>query len=407
MLAELVTAGSARYRGPHDGARQVRAAVHAPRASRPIPIAVLNYAHALPVRRRSTAASRRTASSRPARTSPESPAICATAVVRARSGATSPLFRQLRSGALGGKCGRCEYRAVCGGCRARAFARGRAMCWPPIRPATYEPTGTRRWSSRSRDRDLRHAGRADARVDARRPGARRAHPVLRARGGDRSASKTLRASAGSTRSPSTAERRCDARCRSTSPSGCRSSRRRTTDGPRSACCSCTGGCADTAFGCATGDVPGDRAPRGAVWIAAQVHLMFAAFVLGVPMFAVVAELIGIVGKDDKLRQARQGIHAAAPVRLQRHGDLGRGAAVLPDHDLYPRFWTHMADDLRALDVDLRRAVLHRVVHALPVLLRLGSLEGRPRQVGALDARHPAQRLGHDRHVHRQQLAHAT
>jgi radical SAM protein with 4Fe4S-binding SPASM domain len=34
----------------------------------------------------------------------------------------SPLFRQLREGTLGGKCGSCEYRQVCGGCRARAFA---------------------------------------------------------------------------------------------------------------------------------------------------------------------------------------------------------------------------------------------------------------------------------------------
>lgn len=34
----------------------------------------------------------------------------------------APLFQDLRRGALGGKCGRCEYRALCGGCRARAFA---------------------------------------------------------------------------------------------------------------------------------------------------------------------------------------------------------------------------------------------------------------------------------------------
>src|SRR6266581_1031988 len=34
----------------------------------------------------------------------------------------APLFRQLRERRLGGKCGDCEYRAVCGGCRARAFA---------------------------------------------------------------------------------------------------------------------------------------------------------------------------------------------------------------------------------------------------------------------------------------------
>jgi radical SAM protein with 4Fe4S-binding SPASM domain len=35
----------------------------------------------------------------------------------------SPLFRDLRDPSkLEGKCGECEYRAVCGGCRARAFA---------------------------------------------------------------------------------------------------------------------------------------------------------------------------------------------------------------------------------------------------------------------------------------------
>ncbi|HEV8264101.1 MAG TPA: cytochrome ubiquinol oxidase subunit I [Gemmatimonadales bacterium] len=39
--------------------------------------------------------------------------------------------------------------------------------------------------------------------------------------------------------------------------------------------------------------------RAAVWIAAEIHLMFAAFVLGVPMFAVVTELIGIVGKEQR------------------------------------------------------------------------------------------------------------
>jgi len=49
---------------------------------------------------------------------------------------------------------------------------------------------------------------------------------------------------------------------------------------------------------AYGHFPGIGA-RGAVWIAAEVHLMFAAFVLGVPMFAVITELIGILGKDSK------------------------------------------------------------------------------------------------------------
>ena len=33
----------------------------------------------------------------------------------------SELFRTLRRGEPGGKCGRCEYRSICGGCRARAY----------------------------------------------------------------------------------------------------------------------------------------------------------------------------------------------------------------------------------------------------------------------------------------------
>jgi AdoMet-dependent heme synthase len=52
---------------------------------------------------------------------------------------SSRLFRQLREGTLGGKCGACEYRAVCGGCRARAFAfEGDVLAADPS--CAYEPT---------------------------------------------------------------------------------------------------------------------------------------------------------------------------------------------------------------------------------------------------------------------------
>jgi len=35
----------------------------------------------------------------------------------------SPVFRQLRNAdLLGGKCGACEFRHICGGSRARAYA---------------------------------------------------------------------------------------------------------------------------------------------------------------------------------------------------------------------------------------------------------------------------------------------
>ncbi len=52
----------------------------------------------------------------------------------------APLFRALRGQAttLGGRCGRCEYRGVCGGCRARALAiEGDLMAEDPS--CAYEP----------------------------------------------------------------------------------------------------------------------------------------------------------------------------------------------------------------------------------------------------------------------------
>ncbi|HUG38471.1 MAG TPA: radical SAM protein, partial [Candidatus Limnocylindrales bacterium] len=55
---------------------------------------------------------------------------------------TSTLFRALREGALGGRCGQCEYRKVCGGCRARAFA----AAGDPLGPdesCAYDPPGDR------------------------------------------------------------------------------------------------------------------------------------------------------------------------------------------------------------------------------------------------------------------------
>ncbi|MEX0747490.1 MAG: hypothetical protein WD275_05765, partial [Rhodothermales bacterium] len=39
--------------------------------------------------------------------------------------------------------------------------------------------------------------------------------------------------------------------------------------------------------------------RVAVWVIAQLHLMFAAFVLAVPMFALIIEYIGYLGGDER------------------------------------------------------------------------------------------------------------
>ena len=52
---------------------------------------------------------------------------------------SSPVFTRLRSGELGGRCGRCEYREVCGGCRARAYADSGDFMGPDDSCA-YEPS---------------------------------------------------------------------------------------------------------------------------------------------------------------------------------------------------------------------------------------------------------------------------
>ncbi|HVH67303.1 MAG TPA: radical SAM protein [Gemmatimonadales bacterium] len=63
---------------------------------------------------------------------------------------SAPLFHRLRAGALGGKCGACEYRVLCGGCRARAFAvEGDVLAADPSCP--YEPVESARLLERVRE----------------------------------------------------------------------------------------------------------------------------------------------------------------------------------------------------------------------------------------------------------------
>lgn len=50
------------------------------------------------------------------------------------------LLRNLRTGELKGRCGRCEYRKICGGCRARAYAATGTVLGPDDSCA-YDPPG--------------------------------------------------------------------------------------------------------------------------------------------------------------------------------------------------------------------------------------------------------------------------
>ncbi|HEX9895776.1 MAG TPA: cytochrome ubiquinol oxidase subunit I [Gemmatimonadales bacterium] len=96
--------------------------------------------------------------------------------------------------------------------------------------------------------------------------------------------------------------------------------------------------ADTAG--AYGRFPGIGS-RGAVWIAAEVHLMFAAFVLGVPMFAVICELIGITGKDAKYDKLSKEFTRLLVFAYSATALWG-GLLLFFLTTLYPRFWGHMA-----------------------------------------------------------------
>ncbi|MEX2572190.1 MAG: radical SAM protein [Gemmatimonadota bacterium] len=52
----------------------------------------------------------------------------------------SPVLTRIREGELAGKCGKCEYRGICGGCRARAYAETDDFMGPDLSCA-YEPSG--------------------------------------------------------------------------------------------------------------------------------------------------------------------------------------------------------------------------------------------------------------------------
>src|SRR5436309_10141371 len=81
--------------------------------------------------------------------------------------------------------------------------------------------------------------------------------------------------------------------------------------------------------------------RGAVWIAAEVHLMFAAFVLGVPMFAVITELIGIVSKEYKYDKMSKEFTRLLVFAYSATALWG-GVLLFFLTTLYPKFWGYMA-----------------------------------------------------------------
>jgi len=82
--------------------------------------------------------------------------------------------------------------------------------------------------------------------------------------------------------------------------------------------------------------------RVAVWGAAQIHLLFAAFVLGVPMFAVVAEGWGMFGGDQKYDKLAKEFTRLLLVAYSATAIWGAILSFLLI-TIYPNLWIYLAE----------------------------------------------------------------
>ncbi len=82
-------------------------------------------------------------------------------------------------------------------------------------------------------------------------------------------------------------------------------------------------------------------PRTTVWFVAELHLMFAAFVLGVPIFAVVVELIGAKTGDSRYDRLAHEFTRLLSAAFATTAALG-GLLVFVLMGLYPTFTSHLA-----------------------------------------------------------------
>ena len=80
--------------------------------------------------------------------------------------------------------------------------------------------------------------------------------------------------------------------------------------------------------------------RVLVWSIAQAHLMFAAFVLGVPIFVFIAEVIGVFQKSDEYDGLAKEFMRLLAMSYTITATLG-GMLLVALITLYPKFTTHM------------------------------------------------------------------
>jgi len=82
--------------------------------------------------------------------------------------------------------------------------------------------------------------------------------------------------------------------------------------------------------------------RVVVWIVSELHLMFAAFVLGVPIFAVIVEIVGFKGGDIKYDKMAKEFTKLLSAAFATTASLG-GLLGFCLFGLYPEFMSHMTN----------------------------------------------------------------
>ena len=80
--------------------------------------------------------------------------------------------------------------------------------------------------------------------------------------------------------------------------------------------------------------------RVLVWSLAQAHLLFAAFVLGVPIFVLIAEVLGVVSKNERYDRLAKEFTRLLAMSYTITATLG-GLLLVALVVFYPKFTTHM------------------------------------------------------------------
>ncbi len=136
--------------------------------------------------------------------------------------------------------------------------------------------------------------------------------------------------------------------------------------------------------------------RVAIWVVAQLHLLFAAFVLAVPIFALIIEGIGYATGDKRYDQLAHEFSKLLSVSFSLTATFGAFLTFMLII-LYPKFTNYLMSVFSPTFLPVRPALFRGSLFPLHLLLRLGEVPPpRPSWSGARP-----QRRRHGDHVHRQ------